>query len=38
MSFNEGTRLDPNRIQRRGAGAKGGVAIGGGLGASWFCS
>lgn len=32
MSFNEGTRLDPNRIQRRGAGAKGGVAIGGGLG------
>lgn len=32
MSFNDGTRLDPNRIQRRGAGAKGGVAIGGGLG------
>lgn len=33
MSFNEGTRLDPNRIQRRGpGGAKGGMAIGGGIG------
>lgn len=33
MSFNEGTRLDPNRVQRRGAGgAKGGMAIGGGIG------
>lgn len=32
MSFNDGTRLDPNRIQRRGAGARGGAAIGGGLG------
>lgn len=33
MSFNEGTRLDPNRVQRRGpGGAKGGMAIGGGLG------
>lgn len=32
MSFNEGTRLDPNRVQRRGAGAGGGVAIGGGIG------
>ncbi len=34
MSFNEGTRLDPNRVQRRGAGgAKGGMAVGGGFGA-----
>ena len=34
MTFNEGTRLDPNRVQRRGAGgAKGGVAVGGGIGA-----
>lgn len=33
MSFNEGTRLDPSRVQRRGpGGAKGGMAIGGGLG------
>jgi uncharacterized protein len=33
MSFNEGTRLDPNRVQRRGpGGAKGGMAIGGGIG------
>lgn len=32
MTFNEGTRLDPNRIQRRGVGAKGGMAIGGGIG------
>ncbi|MFO7244161.1 MAG: neutral zinc metallopeptidase [Actinomycetes bacterium] len=33
MSFNEGTRLDPSRIQRRGpGGARGGVAIGGGIG------
>jgi len=33
MSFNEGTRLDPNRVQRRGAGgAKGGMAVGGGIG------
>jgi len=33
MSFNEGTRLDPNRIQRRGpGGARGGMAVGGGLG------
>jgi predicted metalloprotease len=30
MSFNEGTRLDPGRIQRRGPG--GGIAIGGGIG------
>ena len=30
MSFNEGTRLDPSRIQRRGPG--GGIAIGGGIG------
>lgn len=34
MSFNEGTRLDPNRVQRRGpGGAKGGLAAGGGIGA-----
>lgn len=34
MSFNEGTRLDPQRIQRRGAGgARGGMAVGGGIGA-----
>jgi len=34
MSFNEGTRLDPNRVQRRGpGGAKGGIAVGGGIGA-----
>lgn len=34
MSFNEGTRLDPNRVQRRGPrGAKGGMAVGGGIGA-----
>lgn len=33
MTFNEGTRLDPNRVQRRGAGgSRGGVAIGGGIG------
>lgn len=33
MTFNEGTRLDPNRVQRRGrGGARGGVAIGGGIG------
>ncbi|NYI41612.1 KPN_02809 family neutral zinc metallopeptidase [Demequina lutea] len=33
MSFNEGTRLDPNRVQRRGpGGATGGLAIGGGVG------
>jgi len=32
MSFNEGTRLDPSRIQRRGNGARGGVAVGGGIG------
>lgn len=33
MTFSEGTRLDPNRVQRRGAGgSRGGVAIGGGLG------
>ncbi len=34
MSFNEGTRPDPNRVQRRGAGgARGGMAVGGGIGA-----
>jgi len=34
MSFNEGTRLDPNRVQRRGrGGAKSGAAVGGGIGA-----
>ncbi|WP_291378538.1 neutral zinc metallopeptidase [Demequina sp.] len=33
MTFNEGTRLDPNRVQRRGpGGARGGIAIGGGIG------
>jgi len=33
MTFNEGTRLDPNRVQRRGVGgSRGGVAIGGGIG------
>ncbi|HZL80618.1 MAG TPA: neutral zinc metallopeptidase, partial [Demequina sp.] len=33
MTFSEGTRLDPNRVQRRGAGgSRGGVAIGGGIG------
>ncbi len=33
MSFNEGTRLDPSRIQRRGRGGGGsGVAVGGGIG------
>lgn len=33
MTFSEGTRLDPNRVQRRGAGGVGGgVAIGGGIG------
>jgi len=33
MTFNEGTRLDPHRVQRRGrGGVRGGVAIGGGLG------
>lgn len=34
MTFNEGTRLDPGRVQRRGpGGARGGMAIGGGIGA-----
>ncbi len=32
MTFSGGTRLDPNRVQRRGAGARGGVAVGGGAG------
>ncbi len=32
MSFNEGTRLDPSRVQRRGRGGAGGVAVGGGIG------
>ncbi len=33
MTFSEGTRLDPNRVQRRGAGgSRGGIAIGGGIG------
>ncbi len=33
MTFSEGTRLDPNRVQRRGpGGSRGGVAIGGGIG------
>jgi hypothetical protein len=33
MTFNAGTRLDPNRVQRRGAGgSRGGIAIGGGIG------
>ncbi len=32
MAFNEGTRLDTHRIQRRGSGGRGGVAVGGGIG------
>ncbi len=33
MTFNEGTRLDPNRVQRRGrGGSRGGIALGGGIG------
>ncbi len=33
MTFNEGTRLDPHRVQRRGpGGSRGGIAIGGGIG------
>lgn len=33
MTFNSGARLDPSRIQRRGAGTgAGGMAIGGGIG------
>lgn len=37
MTFNEGTRLDPSRVKRRGAGGSGGsgggrVAVGGGIG------
>lgn len=32
MTFNEGSRLDPGRVGSRGRGAKGGLAIGGGIG------
>ncbi len=32
MTFNEGSRLDPSRVGRRGRGAGGGLVIGGGLG------
>ena len=32
MTFNEGSRLDPGRVGSRGRSAKGGLAIGGGLG------
>ncbi|MDN4484379.1 KPN_02809 family neutral zinc metallopeptidase [Demequina lignilytica] len=32
MTFNEGSRLDPGRVGSRGRSAKGGLAIGGGIG------
>lgn len=32
MTFNEGASIDPSRVQRRGRGAGGGIAIGGGAG------
>ncbi|MGC4173789.1 KPN_02809 family neutral zinc metallopeptidase [Demequina sp.] len=32
MTFNEGSRIDASRVQRRRGGAGGGVAIGGGVG------
>ena len=33
MTFNEGSRLDPSRVQRRGRGSAGrGIAVGAGAG------
>jgi predicted metalloprotease len=32
VTFNEGASIDPGRVQRRGRGAGGGIAVGGGVG------